>query len=127
MDRVGYFASSRLPLVGEIANHPGYEKHASNGRNSGKSRNGSFPKSVIGDQGETTIEVPRCHKAEFEPQLVPKGQRRLPGFYDKVIALRARVMTTREIQGDDLVGFRPTRLVIFRGAEGQRLLHIHSN
>jgi len=86
-------------LQGEMTNHLGYEKHASEGRNSGNSRNGSFSKSVIGDQGEMTIEVPRDRKAEFEPQLVPKGQRRLPGFDDKVIALYARGMTTREIQG----------------------------
>jgi putative transposase len=45
------------------------------------------------------IEIPRDRTGEFEPQLVPKGQRRLPGFDEKVIALYARGMTTREIQG----------------------------
>jgi putative transposase len=45
------------------------------------------------------IEVPRDRQGSFEPQLVRKGQRRLPGFDEKVIALYARGMTTREIQG----------------------------
>jgi putative transposase len=86
-------------LQGEMTNHLGYDKHAPQGRNSGNSRNGSFSKNVIGDSGEMTIEVPRDRNGEFEPQLVPKGQRRLPGFDEKVIALYARGMTTREIQG----------------------------
>jgi putative transposase len=42
--------------------------------------------------------VPRDRDASFTPQLVPKRQRRLPGFDDKVIALYARGLTTREIQ-----------------------------
>ena len=45
------------------------------------------------------IEVPRDRNGEFDPQLVKKGQRRLPGFDDKVIALYARRLTTCEIQG----------------------------
>jgi putative transposase len=86
-------------LQGEMTSHLGYERHAPEGRNGGNSRNGSFPKTVIGDSGELTIEVPRDRNGEFEPQLVAKGQRRLPGFDEKVIALYARGMTTREIQG----------------------------
>ena len=31
--------------------------------------------------------------------MIPKGQRRLPGFDEKVISMYARGMTTREIQG----------------------------
>ena len=49
--------------------------------------------------GELELEVPRDRNGEFDPQLVRKGQRRLPGFDDKVIALFARGLTTREIQG----------------------------
>ncbi len=51
------------------------------------------------DSGEIELEVPRDRNGEFEPQIVPKGRRRLEGFDDKVIALYARGMTTREIQG----------------------------
>lgn len=86
-------------LEGELTEHLGYEKHAAEGRNGGNSRNGRGRKRVKTDTGEVEIEVPRDRDGSFEPQLVPKGQRRLPGFDEKVIALYARGMTTREIQG----------------------------
>jgi len=85
-------------LQGEMTAHLGYEKHAPEGRNSGNSRNGTTPKTVLDESGDMTIEVPRDRNGDFEPQIVPKGRRRLPGFDDKVIALYARGMTTREIQ-----------------------------
>ncbi len=44
------------------------------------------------------IEVPRDRQGTFEPQLVKKGQTRLDGFDDKILALYARGMTTRDIQ-----------------------------
>lgn len=86
-------------LEGELTEHLGYEKHATEGRNGGNSRNGRNRKRVKTDAGEVEIEIPRDREGTFEPQLVPKGQRRLPGFDEKVIALYARGMTTREIQG----------------------------
>lgn len=85
-------------LEGELTDHLGYEKHAAEGRNRGNSRNGRTKKRVKTDAGEVAIEVPRDRQGTFEPQLVRKGQRRLPGFDEKVIALYARGMTTREIQ-----------------------------
>ena len=69
------------------------------GRGSGNSRNGRTRKTVQTDQSEVTLEVPRDRNAEFEPQIVPKHQRRLKGFDDKVISLYARGMTDREISG----------------------------
>jgi putative transposase len=86
-------------LEGEMTTHLGYEKNAREGSNSGNSRNGKTAKEVKGDFGEIEIQVPRDRNSQFEPQLVRKGQRRLEGFDEKVIALYARGMTTREIQG----------------------------
>ena len=86
-------------LEGEMTTHLGYEKHAPSGSNSGNSRNGRDSKTVLSDTGTLEIEVPRDRNGDFEPQLVAKRQRRLVGFDDKVIALYARGMTTREIQG----------------------------
>lgn len=86
-------------LQGEMTAHLGYEKHAVEGHNTGNSRNGTTRKRMLTDSGELAIEVPRDRTGAFEPQLVPKGQRRFPEFDDKVIALYARGMTTREIQG----------------------------
>ncbi len=86
-------------LDGELTEHLGYAKHAAAGRNGGNSRNGRSTKRIKLDAGELELGVPRDRDGSFEPQLVPKGQRRLPGFDAKVIALYARGMTTREIQG----------------------------
>lgn len=86
-------------LEGEMTHHLGYTPNAPEGKNTGNSRNGKGSKTVIGESGAMEIQVPRDRTAEFEPQLVKKRQRRLPGFDDKVIALYARGMTTREIQG----------------------------
>lgn len=86
-------------LEGEMTAHLGYEKNAPEGKHTGNSRNGRTSKTVQTESGEVEIEVPRDRAGEFEPQLVRKHQRRLAGFDDKVIALYARGLTTREIRG----------------------------
>ena len=93
-------------LEGEMTHHLGYPPHSPAGQHSGNSRNGKTQKTVKGQTGEMEISVPRDRNGEFEPQLVKKHQRRLPGFDDKVIALYAHGMTTRMIAGHlkDLYG-----------------------
>jgi putative transposase len=86
-------------LEGELTDHLGYEKHSPQGRNGGNSHNGHTRKRVKTGTHEIDIEVPRDREGTFEPELIGKHQRRLPGFDEKVIALYARGMTTREIQG----------------------------
>jgi len=61
-------------------------------------RNGRSRKTVQGDLGEVTIATPRDRAGTFEPQLIGKHQRRLPGFDEKILALYAKGMTTRDIQ-----------------------------
>jgi len=61
-------------------------------------RNGTSPKSIQGDMGKLALDVPRDREGTFEPQLVPKHQRRLSGFDEKILALYAKGMTTRDIQ-----------------------------
>jgi putative transposase len=65
---------------------------------SGNHRNGSSSKTVLTDNEELEVEIPRDRQGHFEPGLIRKYQRRLPGFDEKVIAMYARGMTTREIQ-----------------------------
>jgi len=62
-------------------------------------RNGSSKKSVLAAETKLTLDIPRDRDGSFEPQLVAKHQRRLPGFDDKVISLYARGLPVREIQG----------------------------
>ena len=64
-------------------------------------RNGSSPKTIQGESGELPISIPRDREGTFEPQLLGQYQRRLPGFDEKILALYAKGMTTRDIQ--DLV------------------------
>jgi putative transposase len=85
-------------LQGELTHHLGYEKHDPAGKNSGNSRNGKSSKTIKGKRGQLHIEVPRDRNAEFEPQLIKKGQTRFDGFDDKIISMYARGMTCREIK-----------------------------
>jgi putative transposase len=61
-------------------------------------RNGHSKKSVQGDLGELRLTTPRDRNGTFEPQLIAKHQRRLTGFDEKILALYAKGMTTRDIQ-----------------------------
>ncbi|MCA9466135.1 MAG: IS256 family transposase [Nitrospira sp.] len=85
-------------LQAELTTHLGYAPHARPLATSGNTRNGTSPKTVETDQGPVELNVPRDRAGTFEPVVVKKRQRRLEGFDDKVLALYAHGMTTREIQ-----------------------------
>src|SRR5262245_44423003 len=61
-------------------------------------RNGHSSKKLQGDLGELTIATPRDRQGTFEPLVIPKHQRRIPGFDEKILALYTKGMTTRDIQ-----------------------------
>jgi putative transposase len=61
-------------------------------------RNGHSRKTVSGDMGDITLQTPRDRNGTFDPKLVGKHQRRLAGFDEKILALYAKGMTTRDIQ-----------------------------
>ncbi|HIF9353515.1 TPA: IS256 family transposase [Photobacterium damselae] len=82
-------------LNAELDEHLGYQKHQS--RTSSNSRNGYSGKSIITDDGEVDIEIPRDREASFEPQLIRKHQTRFQSMDDKILSLYAKGMTTREI------------------------------
>lgn len=85
-------------LEAELDTHLGYKKHAPEGKGTGNSRNGRSCKTLKGEHGEIEIAVPRDRNGSYEPQIIEKGQTRLAGFDDKILALYARGMTTRDIQ-----------------------------
>lgn len=64
----------------------------------GNHRNGSSSKTVLTENGKLALSIPRDRQSRFEPQLIAKYQRRFPGFDEKIIALYARGMSTRDIQ-----------------------------
>jgi transposase-like protein len=85
-------------MAEELSEHLGYPAGQAPPGGVGNSRNGGTPKTLLTDQGAVRIETPRDRNSQFEPQLVKKGQRRLAGLDEKVIALYAGGMTTREIE-----------------------------
>ena len=48
--------------------------------------------------GAVDLAVPRDRNGSFEPQIVRKGQTRLEGFNERIIALYAQGMTVRDIR-----------------------------
>ena len=68
------------------------------------------------EHGLVEIQSPRDREGSFEPQLVRKRQRRFEGFDEKVLALYARGMSTRDIEAHlhELYGVSVGRDVISR-------------
>lgn len=86
-------------LAGEMSHHLGYAPGESKPAEGSNHRNGTSGKTVLTDTGAVRIEVPRDREGTFEPQLIGKHERRFQGFDDKILAMYARGMTVREIQG----------------------------
>ncbi|ODM24797.1 transposase [Clostridium sp. Bc-iso-3] len=94
-------------LEAELEAKLGYGKDDVENKNTDNSRNGYSPKTIKSEFGEVEIQVPRDRKGEFKPQIIPKYQRNVSGIEEKVIALYARGMSTRDIseQIEELYGF----------------------
>ena len=86
-------------LGAEMSHHLGYAPGQAKPDGAVNHRNGKSAKRVLTDTGALAIEVPRDRHGSFEPQLIGKHERRFTGFDDKIIAMYARGMTVREIQG----------------------------
>lgn len=87
-------------LQGEMDSHLGYEKHSTEGNNSGNSRNGSFSKKIQTEHGESIISVPRDRNSDFEPVVVPKHQSRGLSIERLVISLYAKGMSVSDIEDE---------------------------
>lgn len=85
-------------LGGELPHHLGYPPGGAKPDDTTNHRNGTSGKTVLTDEGPLDLAIPRDRAGTFEPALIPKHQRRLTGFDDKILALYARGMTVREIQ-----------------------------
>ena len=83
----------------ELSHHLGYPPGADKPEEASNHRNGTSGKTVLTDTGSLRIEVPRDREGSYEPVLIPKHERRFTGFDDKIIAMYARGMTMREVQG----------------------------
>ena len=82
-------------MAAEFDHHLAQDRASGEGKNH---RNGTSRKRVLTDDSHVEVTIPRDREARFDPVLIGKYQRRLPGFDDKVISLYTRGMSTREIQ-----------------------------
>src|SRR6202163_1719388 len=80
-------------LNAELDHHLGDEAE----EEAGNHRNGYGAKTVLTDTGKLELAIPRDRHGRFDPVLIGKYRRRFAGFDDKIIALYARGLTTREI------------------------------
>lgn len=87
-------------LQGEMDSHLGYQKHSAEGTNTGNSRNGSFPKKIQTEHGESVIHIPRDRRSEFDPVVVPKHQSRGLSIEKLVISLYAKGMSVSDIEDE---------------------------
>ena len=86
-------------LGAELGHHLGYPAGGERPEQATNQRNGKSSKTVLTDDGPLRVEIPRDRDGSFAPILIPKHERRFTGFDDKIIAMYARGMTVREIQG----------------------------
>ena len=85
-------------LKAELEAHLGYEKHSKEGYGSGNSRNGFYNKKVKTENlGDMVLNIPRDRNSEFEPQIIPKGQRMSEKLEEAITGMYSRGMTTSDI------------------------------
>src|SRR5690348_838837 len=104
----------------ELTDHLGYEPHAEPLGGAGNTRNGTSPKTLITEHGKVGLDAPRDRDGSFEPKIVKKRQRRFEGFDDKILALYARGLSTRDIEAhlQEIYGVKVGRDLISRVTDG---------
>ena len=92
-------------LETEMDNHLGYDRYERSGEPN--YRNGTKSKTVRSKYGEFQVDVPQDRQSSFEPQVLPKRQKDISSIDDKIIAMYAKGMTTRQISEtiEDIYGF----------------------
>jgi putative transposase len=84
----------------------GYDKNDVKNKQTENYRNGHSEKTVKSQYGTIDLKIPRDRNGEHEPKIIPKYKRDISGIEEKVMALYARGMSTRDIheQIKDLYG-----------------------
>jgi len=92
-------------LEAEMDNHLGYAPYERT--DNSNSRNGTKSKTIRSKYGEMDIDVPQDRESTFEPKIVRKRQKDISSIEDKIIAMYAKGLTTRQIsdQIEDIYGF----------------------
>ncbi len=85
-------------LEAELTAQLGYDRYAAAGRNCGNSRNGTRQRQLRTSSGDVTIQVPRDRNGAFQSPLLEPYQTSTNELEDKIIALYAKGISTRDIQ-----------------------------
>lgn len=93
-------------LHGELESHLGYAKNEKSENTN--ARNGTTPKRLKTEFGESTIEVPRDRQGSFEPVIVPKHQSTATPVESIIISLYAKGMSVSGIEQElqEIYGYR---------------------
>lgn len=91
-------AVTNRALEAEMTAHLGYGKGEEPPEGQANRRNGHGSKTLRGELGEVEAAIPRDREGTFEPRLIGKHERSLKGFDQKILAMYARGMSTRDIQ-----------------------------
>jgi len=83
-------------LEAELEEFLGYSKYERTKKDN--YRNGYTTKTVKTDVGEIEIDTPRDRNGEFKPKILPKRQTMIDDLENKIVALYAKGMSTRDIQ-----------------------------
>lgn len=82
-------------LEAELDEHLGYEEYDRS--DNPDYRNGVKHKKLRSTYGEIPIDVPQDRDGDFEPKIVPKRKKDISEIEQKIIAMSAKGMTTRQI------------------------------
>lgn len=95
-------------LKGEPENHLGYSSNDKSEKNTENRRNGSSPKTLKTSLGPIDINSHRDRDGSFNSQIIPKRTTDVTSIEDKVLAMYAKGMSTRDISDmiDDIYGFK---------------------
>ena len=104
-------------LDAEMDEQLGYERYDVQGKETNDSRNGHSKKTLRTSFGDTTIQVPRDRKGEFDPLILRKNQTSISQDVEaKIISMYAKGMSTTDI-GDhirDIYGIEVSESTVSR-------------
>ena len=85
-------------LDSELDEHLGYDRYDTKEKATDDSRNGHSSKTLRTSFGDTTIQIPRDRKGEFDPVILRKNQTSISQDVEaKIISMYAKGMTTADI------------------------------
>lgn len=99
-------------MEAELDEHLGYEEYERSDNTD--YRNGVKHKKLRSSYGEIPIDVPQDRDGDFNPQIVQKRKKDISAIEQKIIAMSAKGMTTRQISDivEDIYGFEVSESMV---------------